>query len=270
MDNMNFKNRIQYFGDNLSISEKLIADYIITNPKDAVTSTITNLAKNIGTSNSTITRFCQKLHYRNYNEFQTLLSNEITPTKLPSEISSKIKFYHMRLLTSSMELLNSNELIDFVNQILKSHQILLCGIGSSGLTAHEFSIRLVQMGLQSRAITDSSLMLTQSSMFTSKDLIIAISNSGETSEVVKACEIAKKAGTPIYALTQKKQSSLAGVADKIMFISGINQLNDSKYVNSQLAFIFLIDIITYILLEDSTLNDNYQKTARAISIQWEL
>ena len=59
MDHLSFQNRIQVYGHHLSKSERKIAAYIVEHPEQARLASSRELAMSTGTSNSTLTRFCQ-------------------------------------------------------------------------------------------------------------------------------------------------------------------------------------------------------------------
>ncbi|MCG8484455.1 MAG: MurR/RpiR family transcriptional regulator [Clostridia bacterium] len=259
MSHLNFKNRLQYYGMQLSKSEQKIADFIIKHHKEVVLYSSDDLAQKNGTSKSTISRFCKKLGYRNYNEFLTLLSSENEPQPLIDDPVQKIMHYCNQVYLSSSELIDINVLNQFIHQIKSANQILICGIGSSGLTAIELSMRLVHMGLVAKAITDSHLMKAQTQRFSSKDLLIAISTSGTTQEVIEACNIAKEIGTPICAITKTNYTPLTNLSETTIFVSDVSQINDPQFINSQLSFLYLIDILSYILLLDPEYSDNFNK-----------
>ena len=234
MADLSFQNRLQFFGFRLSKSEQKIAAYIVAHPEQAASIASQELAQAIGTSNSTLTRFCKKLDYRNYIEFQTLLAAEGTPGQTPDQTIRRIDHYYERTLDAACELVQPEDLDAFVDRIHQADKILIFGLGSSGLTASEFNMRLVQMGFTSSVMTDTFLMRVQSSLFSPKDLIIAVSNSGETPEVVSACRIAKSAGVQICLLTQSSRTELAKMADAILLAGDIGQVGDEKFINSQI------------------------------------
>lgn len=266
MNDLNFKNRLQYYGNNLSRSDQKIADFVLSNTSVAARAPIAELSTLIGTSNSTITRFCQKLHYRNYAEFQTLLLSEKNGKRAPSQLIQKISFYYQSIMESSIEMVDEHVLDHFIQKIQIANRIMICGLGSSGLTAKEFSIRLTRMGVNAFANMDSHLMLAQTSLLTPNDLVIAISNSGETLEIINTCKYAKTRGIPVGLLTQKNHTALTNTGDCILFTSNISQIDDYRYINSQFPLLFLIDSITYGLLDRNVMyRDNYQKTLRALS-----
>lgn len=264
MAELSFQNRLQFFGFRLSKSEQKIAAFIVAHPERAVSSASQDLAQEIGTSNSTLTRFCKKLDYRNYIEFQTLLAAERAPERVPEQMLRRINHYYARTLDAACEMVHPDELDAFVERIHQADKILVFGLGSSGLTASEFNMRLVQMGFTSSVMTDTFLMRVQSSLFSPRDLIIAVSNSGETPEVVSACRIAKSAGVQICLLTQNSRSELGLMADTILLAGDIGQVGDEKFINSQMPLVFLIDAITYRLLEDPKCRDSRERALQTL------
>ena len=256
MENLSFHNRMQMHGKELSKSEKKIAVFIMDQPDKAVSMGSQELVRAIGTSNSTLTRFCQKLGYRNFIEFQTLLSSEKNTVQNHNSLFDKISHYYERVLASTCELTDESAFKDLLNRMRCSNKILIFGLGSSALTASEFNMRLMQMGFTSSAITDSLLMRVQSGLFSPDDLVIAISHSGATPEVVAACRIAKNVGAQIAVLTQNRNSELTKMADVTLYTSDIRLLQDPLFINLQMPLMFLIDSISYALLEDETYREN--------------
>lgn len=259
MNNSTFKNRLHIFEYTLSASEKKIANYILNNVESVPFESISDLSTKIGTSPSTITRFCKKLDYRSYVEFQTLLKTESIKVTDYDTIAEKVIEYYQLTLQLSKSIFQKVAPEVLVNNIENSNKIVILGIGSSGLTATEFALRLNRMGINAIAITDSYTMFAQSVLLNSKDLIIAISNSGETPEIIKTCKEAKKNNVKIAAITKKFNSSLSETTDTIFYTSDNNILEDDKFYNDQLSFQFFIDVITYHLLKNKKYNENNKK-----------
>lgn len=264
MSDLSFKNRLQIYGYALTNGEQKVAEYIIAHAEAVPALSIVQLGKEIGVSNSTITRLCQKLKYRNFSEFQTFLLTEFSPAEAPSATVEKIHYYYDEILKSTSEIIQTDALHQLVKQITSARNIMVCGIGSSGFTANELATRLMRMGLAVTVLTDSHLMMFQASVFHKGDLVIAISNSGETKEVIRTCEIAKESGALIYGLTQRNQTPLTTLSDYLLFTSTIHQMNDDHFINSQLPLLFIVDVFTHMLLENKAFASSYAKTIQFI------
>lgn len=264
IEDLSFKNRMQIYGHALSRSESKVADFVMNNTDYAASASITALSAASGVSNATVTRFCQKLQYRNFGEFQSFLIPKAQHNDAPDEIIQKISLFYQSVIASSIELVDESALVLFADRISAADRILTFGLGSSGLSAAEISMRLSRMGMCASAVGDTHQMLAQASLLRSSDLVIAISNSGKTAEVIKACKQAKAQGTTVCFLTQYNHEDLHEIADIILFSSSVNQIEDYHYINSQLPLMLLIDAATYLLLEDKGYRSNYQKTLRTL------
>ena len=99
-------------------------------------------------------------------------------------------------------------------------------------------------------------MLINSSIIMKEDLVIGISVSGETIDIIKALRLAKNRGVSIVGLTSFSESELAKLSD--IYLLGYNStfVNTERFVNSQFALMYVIDILSMKLLED----DRYQYT----------
>lgn len=87
--------------------------------------------------------------------------------------------------------------------------MFVLGSGRSGLVAQLFAVRLVQLGLKVYFVGDMTTPLIAPA-----DLVILVSNSGDTMSVVKTAEIAHNIGTPTVCITGTGDSELAGFSDQ--------------------------------------------------------
>lgn len=113
----------------------------------------------------------------------------------------------MTIFMAIIQVIVGNQMIEdqaietVVGWIENANKTVIYGIGSSGFTAAELAQRLIRMGLNATGVTDSHLMIINSSIIKEGELVIAISNSGETPELIASLEIAKKKKAKIIALT---------------------------------------------------------------------
>lgn len=256
MHSKSIRNRLQNISTPLSKSEERIAQYVLKHIDEVVTAPISELAQKIPTSPSTITRFCQKLLYKNYIEFQTLLKNELEqPQESDSSVQS-INEYYQEINEISSEIIQTKDIQVITSAIQKANKIVIIGIGSSGLTAQELASRLNHMGLFAVAITDSYTMISQALLLNEGDLLIAISNYGRTKEIIESIQTATDRKVSTLALTKINNTPLTELAASIVFTGYPENINTKNFFNDQLSVLFLIDVVTYELLK----NEKFQQT----------
>ena len=264
--NLNLSNRISQNYSLLSKKDKHIANFVLENQNDVDSWNIKDLAQLTEASNATITRFCHKLNYKSFSEFKTLVSRELQIAPAPELLTEKITDYYNQLIYSSSQLINPKQITALMLAIQKANKIVVCGLGSSGLSALELGNRLARMGLVIDAVIDPHMMIMNATLLTEGDLLIAISNSGETDVIVQACETAKKEKATIFAITNRNHTSLTEISTQVLFASDNRTIVDERFINSQLPIYFILDILCYALLENETYLANRKKTLRALEL----
>lgn len=190
--------------------EKLIADYILSESQNIQNINISVLAARVGISDGTVTRFCKKIGCSTFSDLKIQLSAG-TLKSMPKEhdpLKLVYNFYR-QVVDRTDKMMDRHALERIIDEIRRARFVYLYGLGSSGLTANEFMLRLMRMGFQGQCITDSHLMVINSSLVSEVDLVIAFSVSGETTAVINAAAIARKNGCPVLCITSFRDNTLS-------------------------------------------------------------
>lgn len=91
-------------------------------------------------------------------------------------------------------------------------KVVFAGVGKSGHVGKKLAATFASTGTPSFFVHPTEGLHGDSGMVESNDLVIAISNSGETAELLAFCNIVRKIGAEIIAMTGGAQSSLANMA----------------------------------------------------------
>ena len=92
-------------------------------------------------------------------------------------------------------------------------RIVVTGMGKSGHIGNKIAATLASTGTPSFFMHSGEASHGDLGMITAQDLVIALSNSGETSEITLLLPLLKRLGIPLIALTGNPQSTLARSAD---------------------------------------------------------
>ena len=128
-------------------------------------------------------------------------------------------------ISSVMEEINENTVEEVISEILKANKIFIVGAGRSGLVGKAFAMRLMQIGLRVYVVGET---ITPS--MEEGDLLIAISNSGETRSVCLASQIAMSIKGNIVGITSNKNSRLAKKATKSIIIDTKHRTDPNRFV----------------------------------------
>ncbi len=98
-------------------------------------------------------------------------------------------------------------------------KVVVSGMGKSGLIGTKIAATLASTGTPAFFLHPAEGIHGDLGMLARKDLLIAISNSGETDEVLKLLPSVKRLGVPVIALTGRPQSTLAKNSDVALDVS---------------------------------------------------
>jgi len=98
-------------------------------------------------------------------------------------------------------------------------RVIVTGMGKSGHIGGKIAATLASTGTPSFFVHPGEASHGDLGMVAAQDVVIAISNSGETSEVLNILPVIKRLGVPLIAMTGKPKSTLARLADKHVCIA---------------------------------------------------
>ena len=98
-------------------------------------------------------------------------------------------------------------------------KIIVTGMGKSGLIGRKIAATLCSTGTPAVFLHPAESTHGDSGIITKSDVVIAISNSGETNELLNLLPLIKRFGVPIVGLTGAVNSTLADKSDVVLDIS---------------------------------------------------
>ncbi len=98
-------------------------------------------------------------------------------------------------------------------------RIIMTGMGKPGIIAQKISATLSSTGAPSLYLHPAEAIHGDLGRVTKEDVVVALSNSGETEEIIKLLPIIKKIGTKLISLIGNVKSHLARYSDIVLDIS---------------------------------------------------
>ena len=205
--------------------EKKVASYIMKNHKEVINMTIGELAQASGTSVATITRFCRKCDLEGFHHLKIGLAREIVETDAGLPVSNDISRNNMEqslqnIYANKMEELKQTiSLIDvkILNKILDCIQtsriVQLVAVGNTIPVALDGAYKLSEIGIKAVAGTIWETQLALALSLGKEDAMIAISNSGESKQVLKMILNAKENGVTTIGITNNPNSAIGSAVD---------------------------------------------------------
>lgn len=250
MSNANIVLQIQSTYNQLTRTEKKVADYVLQNKNKVLYMSITDLADACKVGDTSVYRFCRTLGLDGYQQFKMKLSISLPEYELLDEeeekeesTASRIMESHMNAIRESYLLLSPEKLDRLVEMIDESEKVYFFGIGDSLLTAEEARNKFLRITSKVVCLTDPHMQSMAASMATERDLIVIISYSGSTKDNIHVAKIAKRAGAKIACITHYKKSPLTAYSDVTLLCGAEEAPLEGGSMSAKMGQLYLIDLL---------------------------
>lgn len=98
-------------------------------------------------------------------------------------------------------------------------RVIVTGMGKSGHIGSKLAATLASTGTPAFFVHPAEASHGDLGMITAGDVVLALSNSGETAEVLTIMPVIKRKGTPLLSMTGRPQSTLARQSDVHLHVS---------------------------------------------------
>ncbi|MGV8834081.1 MAG: MurR/RpiR family transcriptional regulator [Devosia sp.] len=268
--------------DTMTQADQQIGQFIIDDPERMLGLSSARLAKVTGRSQSSVVKFSQKLGFTGYQQLKlavnkakaqewqapagiihgTIDASDSYMTILQKLIGSKL------LSMRETSAVNDERTIDQALDILVSaRRIQLAGVGASSLVARDFSYKLLKLGRTVLLDSDNHIQIANVSNLGSDDLLVALSYSGNSMEVVRIAELAKARGATVISITGLQPNPLLSLADISLYTVADEERVRSSAITSRDAQLMIIDMLFILLLrrqEDA--HDYIHRSEAAVTV----
>lgn len=234
--------------------EQLVADFVLANLEHISHLSQSEIADSAGVSVATVNRFCQTLGCEGFKDFKIHMAQSVAvslqylggPSRTDSE-SDQLVTQVFGALVDTLNLarsqLSSASIQEAISTLANAHRITFFGVGGgSANVAREGANRFFRLGIPAEAHADGYFQRMLASTLSEKDVIFAISASGQPVELLDSLAIARQYGAKSISLT-KAGSPLAKASDVAIGIDIPEDQDIYKPSASRLVFMAIIDVL---------------------------
>lgn len=265
----------------MSRVERRIANQILENPRWFVGCTMAQLSAELEVSQGSINNFARKFSPGGFSALKLKVAACISAYEENARVDVEVKNVKDAMrrklegctasFAGTLELNDEQVLQNVVRRILSAKKIALFGVYHSGIAARDFCYRLIQLGIPATFVEDTLMGAVSAATLDENGLVIAISSSGRTSDIIDVAEIAKGNGVPVVCLTCNRFSPLAKLSDDVLSAHGDAGAGD-EVGETRMAQLFVVDTLCAYLFEvigprDQKQQDKLLKIINSHSIQ---
>ncbi|AJI83277.1 putative DNA-binding transcriptional regulator [Yersinia enterocolitica] len=254
--------RIRQLYPTLAQNDRKLADFLLNNPEQARHLSSQKLAQQTGVSQSAVVKFAQKLGYKGFPALKQALSeivaapeqavtlhNQILSTDSLKTVGEKLLAEKAAALRATLDINSEQRLTEALDMLRSARRVILTGLGASGLVAKDLAYKLLKIGVMAVSETDMHAQLAAVQALDSRDLLLAISFSGERREINLAAEEAQRCGAKVLALTSFTPNSLQQRADHCLYTISEEPAIRSAAISSSTAQYALTDLLFMAMIQ---------------------
>ncbi len=258
--------------------EKRIAAYIEAHAATIMEETISELAAHTESSEITISRFCKKLGFPGLQSLKIALASEIQPQDsevfgeicqgdAAPQVAAKVFQNIADGLQDTLKSLDYEALDSAAALLLAARCVFVFGVGNSATVAKDIETRFLRFGLSIHAYADTHQQVTAAAVLQPGDVVIAVSHTGGTLELLESVALAKAGGAHVIALTSYPRSRLAREAGIVLSGRGREVRYSSEAVASRLVHMAVTDVLytRMAMLDSARYRENMKKMREAIA-----
>lgn len=267
--------RIRALLPTLPPSERRVAEAAIADPAGVAAKTISELAADCDTSETTVIRFCRAVGLKGYPELRIGLAaaagiedaaasahtagGDIGPSDSLSDVVTKLGYADARAVEDTVAQVDLQVLERAVDAVVSAGAVDVYGIGASALIALDLHQKLHRIGHRAFAWPDAEAALTSAALLGRGDVAIGISHTGATPATVTALAEAHDNGARTIAITNFPRSPITDVADLVLTTAVRETTFRSGAMASRIAALTVVDCLFV-----GVAQRNFSRTTRAL------
>ena len=242
----------------LTTAEKKAADYVIIHQRDTQYMSISELAEACGVAEATISRFAKRLGYKGYNAFKLAVANSIasraTAAGSPlsgevlaedsvSDMCQKLFAAEVDAMEQTLGLLRPEAVTAAGDLLVNARKVLCMGQGGSMVIAEEAAHLFSTVFGKYFAICDSHMQTIAAAQMGPGDVILYISYSGATRDLLEIAQLARERGADVILISRFPKSPVAAPACVVLQCGTNESPLQMGSVAARVAMIFVLDVL---------------------------
>jgi DNA-binding MurR/RpiR family transcriptional regulator len=221
--------RIQGIRHTLSDKEQGVASFLLADPKEFVSLSISSLAARCGVSETVIIRLYRKLGYEGFHQFKIDIAQsltEATPETTLGDLKTgdnmetikrKVFAITRQALEDAVPSVDSEQLVRARDALLGARRVVVAAFGGSASVGLDFVHKLLKLGIIATLQTDAHMQVMSAAVMAPGDVVLAISHSGNSRDIVETLELARHHGATTILVTGFPKSPATTAADICLY-----------------------------------------------------
>ena len=237
----------------LSKSETKVASYVLDHAHEVIEMRVADLARGSQVSEPTVIRFCRAIGFDGFQSFKLNLAQHLGSGGVYSQFAvddndtvedlrNKVFDTTIGTLLTVRNELDPIALERSINAITRANRVEFYGFGASGSVAADAQHKFFRLQMSSAAYTDPHIQHMSAISLGRDDVVVAISQSGQTTALLQSVRLARQAGATVIGLAPR-DTALSQECTIPIYVNREEDHETFAPVSSRIAHLVVIDVI---------------------------
>lgn len=253
MRNLDILQQIHQQKHKLRKSERKVCDYVLAHLNHVIHLRIVDLAAAVDVSEPTVVRFCRAVGCLGFQDFKLRLAQHqasqrefksfhIADSDSIVDLGKKVFDATLATLSQVRDALNPDAIDAAITAITHAKRVEFYGFGASAAVASDAQHKFFRLQISSNVYSDPHIQTMSAMSLNSEDVVVAISQSGQTKALIEALRLANQNGACTISLAPSN-SPVARESQIAISIDAEEEVEIYTPLSSRIAHLVVIDLL---------------------------
>lgn len=239
--------------ESMTSNEQRVVDWILDPQKFYQASSLKEIALVLDLSEALIVKVAKTLGFKGFRELRQQLmlyfeqhsvdTVELVETDSPQDLVNKVFNISLQTVTQGQSILNAELIRQAGELFFQAQHRELYAVGGSKVICEDIAHKFLRIGVRCNLYHDAHLMMMSASLLSDNDVVLVVSHSGRTKDLLKVVEKAKENGAKVICITHNDISPIALLADFVICTPAPNTPLLGKNASARILQLVLVDAL---------------------------
>ncbi|MDA3977719.1 transcriptional repressor AlsR [Gallibacterium sp. AGMB14963] len=243
--------QIRMMQEQMTVTERKVIDYLLSPSNFEQHTSLKEIADRLSVSEALIVKVAKILGFKGFRELRTILVEQLQSQEIGSfelsqndstqDLINKVFNLSYQTISEGKSIISPLIMEQAAKCFFEAKQRDLYAVGGSNTICDDIFHKFLRIGVRCNSYRDIHLMMMSASLLTKDDVVLVVSHSGKTSDLLRAIKIAKQNGAKIICITHSNISPIAALADFVICTPAPNTPLLGKNASARILQLILVD-----------------------------
>lgn len=259
--------------EGMTETEKKVVDWLLDSTKFNKQTSLNFVAESLSVSEALVVKVAKILGFSGFRElrqkivssFETTNTDTIELSKQDSvqDLINKVFNVSLQTILEGKSILETKVLERAAICFFAAKQRDLYAAGGSNSICDDIAHKFLRIGIRCNTFRDIHLMMMSASLLSEQDVVLVVSHSGKTADLLKVVKEARENGAKIICITHSDISPIVALSDFVICTPAPDTQLLGKNASARILQLILVDafFMAVAKLDMQRAEENLQKTS---------